>query len=133
MKEPKWLKHSVVSYLHSLLLAEHGGSSGTRDEALLLSALERGKNKFSYNPHCNLHDIAAAYTFGIAQNHPFIDGNKRTAFVCGALFLELNGLLVTASEADTVIVMESVAAGGLNESQLAEWFHLNSVDASIDL
>jgi len=129
MKEPMWLKHNVVSHVHNLLLAEHGGPSGTREESLLQSALDRPKNKFSYEPHCSLHDLAAAYTFGIAKNHPFVDGNKRTAFVCGALFLELNGFVVTASEADTVVAMESVAAGRLDELQLAEWFRLNSVDS----
>jgi len=129
MKEPKWLKHNVVSHVHNLLLAEHGGPAGVRDESLLHSALDRPKNKFSYERHSSLHEMAAAYTFGIARNHPFVDGNKRTAFVCGALFLELNGFVVTASEADTVVAMESVAAGNLDESQLAEWFRSNSADS----
>lgn len=128
MKEPKWLKHNVVSHVHKLLLAEHGGPTGTRDESLLQSALDRPQNKFGYEGGSTLHDLAAAYAFGIARNHPFVDGNKRTAFVCGALFLELNGLVVTASETDTVIAMESVAAGTMDELQLAEWFRSNSVD-----
>ena len=129
MNEPKWLKLGAVAHIHSLLLAEHGGPGGTRDEALLQSALDRPKNRFAYDTKSTLHDLAASYTFGIARNHPFVDGNKRTAFVCGALFLELNGLLVTASEADTVVVMESVAAGSMDEMQLAEWFRLNSADS----
>jgi death on curing protein len=129
MKEPKWLKRNVVSHLHSLLLAEHGGPDGTRDETLLRSALDRPQNKFNYETDCNLHDLAAAYTFGIARNHPFVDGNKRTAFLCGALFLELNGIVVTASEADTVVAMETVAAGNMDELQLAAWFRLNTVDS----
>ena len=129
MKEPKWLKHNVVSHVHNLLLAEHGGPTGTRDESLLQSALDRPKNKFGYEAGCTLHDLAAAYAFGIARNHPFVDGNKRTAFVCGALFLELNGLVVTAPETDTVVAMESVAAGTMDELQLAEWFRSNSVDS----
>jgi len=129
MKEPKWLKHNVVSHIHNLLLIEHGGPSGTRDESLLHSALDRPRNKFTYEIDCTLHDLAAAYTFGIARNHPFVDGNKRTAFVCGALFLELNGFVVTASEADAVVAIETVAAGSMNELQLAEWFRLNSVDS----
>lgn len=127
MKDPKWLQHHVVSHVHSLLIAEHGGLSGTRDESLLQSALDRSQNKFAYDPDCSLHALAAAYTFGIAGNHPFVDGNKRTAFVCGALFLELNGIFVNAPEADTVVTMESVAAGTIDEPQLAEWFRLNSV------
>ncbi|MCP5357612.1 MAG: type II toxin-antitoxin system death-on-curing family toxin [Pseudomonadales bacterium] len=129
MKEPKWLKHNVVSHVHNLLLAEHGGSGGTRDDSLLKSALDRPKNKFGYEAECTLHDLAAAYTFGIARNHPFVDGNKRTAFVCGALFLELNGFTVTATEPDTVVTMEAVAAGTIDELQLAEWYRLNSVDS----
>lgn len=129
MKEPKWLKHNVVSHMHNLLLAEHGGPGGTRDDSLLKSALDRPKNKFGYEAKCTLHDLAAAYTFGIARNHPFIDGNKRTAFVCGALFLELNGFTVTASEPDTVVTMEAVAAGTIDELQLAEWYRSNSGDS----
>ncbi len=128
MKEPKWLKPQVVSHVHSLLLAEHGGSTGVRDESLLQSALDRPQNKFSYEADSSLYNLAAAYTFGIARNHPFIDGNKRTAFVCGALFLELNGCVVNASEIDTVVMMEAVAAGKIDELQLAEWLKVNSVD-----
>ena len=129
MTEPKWLKDHVVSHVNSQLLAEHGGPEGTRTESLLRSALDRPQNKFAYETDCTLHDLAAAYTFGIARNHPFVDGNKRTAFVCGALFLELNGFLVNASEADAVVIMESVAAGKVDELQLAEWFRLNSADS----
>lgn len=128
MKEPKWLKHNVVSHLHNLLLVEHGGSVGTRDDSLLKSALDRPKNKFGYQVECTLNELAAAYTFGIAKNHPFVDGNKRTAFLCGALFLELNGCTMTASEPETVVIMEAVAAGTMDELQLAEWYRLNSVD-----
>ncbi|HBN15818.1 MAG: type II toxin-antitoxin system death-on-curing family toxin [Gammaproteobacteria bacterium] len=129
MKESKWLKLNVVSHVHNLLLSEHGGPSGTRDDSLLSSALDRPKNKFGYEANCTLHDLAAAYTFGTARNHPFVDGNKRTAFVCGALFLELNGFVVTASELDTVVIMEAVAAGTIDELQLAEWYRSNSVDS----
>lgn len=129
MKQPKWLKYSAVNQIHHLLISEHGGPSGIRDEPLLQSALDRPKNKFTYEPDCSLHDLAAAYAFGIARNHPFIDGNKRTAFVCSVLFLELNGLTVNAAEADAVITMESLAAGTIDESQLAEWFRLNSTDS----
>ncbi|MDP1933041.1 MAG: type II toxin-antitoxin system death-on-curing family toxin [Gammaproteobacteria bacterium] len=128
MKEPKWLIHTVVSHIHSLLLAEHGGPDGIRDKSLLQSALDRPQNKFAYETDRTPHDLAAAYTFGIGRNHPFVDGNKRTAFMCGALFLELNGFLVTASEADTVVVIESVAAGLIDEFRLAEWFRLNSAE-----
>ena len=126
MKEPKWLIYQAVSNIHNMLLAEHGGPEGIRDESLLHSALDRPRNKFSYAPNCSLHELAAAYAFGISRNHPFVDGNKRTAFVCAALFLELNGCQVNASETDTVITMESLASGEMDELQLAEWLRLNS-------
>lgn len=129
MKEPKWLKHNVVSHVHNLLLAKHGGPGGTRDDSLLKSALDRPNNKFGYEGECTLHDLAAACIFAIVRNHPFVDGNKRTAFVCGALFLELNGFTVTASEPNTVVTMEAVAAGTIDELQLAELFRSNSVDS----
>lgn len=96
---------------------------------MLKSALDRPKNKFGYEAECTLHDLAAAYTFGIARNDPFVDGNRRTAFVCAALFLELNNLTVTASEADAVVTIEAVASGKMNEQQLAEWYCSNSVDS----
>lgn len=129
MKQPKWLNYRAVNHIHRLLISEHGGPGGIRDEHLFQSALDRPKNKFTYEPNCGLHDLAAAYAFGIARNHPFIDGNKRTAFVCSVLFLELNGLSVNAAEADAVITMESLAAGTIDESQLSEWFRLNSADS----
>lgn len=129
MKEPKWLHHQAVAHIHNLLLIEHGGAAGIRDESLLHSALDRPPNKFAYDANCSLHDLAAAYAFGIARNHPFIDGNKRTAFVCAALFLELNGLTITASETDTVITIESLAAGTIDERLLAQWLRLNSIDS----
>ncbi len=127
MNEPKWLKYFVVEYIHRLQLSEHGGPDGVRDELLLQSALDRPRNKFTYNANCSLYELASAYAFGIARNHPFVDGNKRSAFVCGAVFLEINGLIVNAAEADTVVIMESLAAGTIDETQLAEWFRLNSV------
>lgn len=129
MKQPKWLMSQAVSHIHGLLLTDHGGPTGVRDESLLQSALSRPINKFAYEADCSLYDLAAAYAFGIAKNHPFIDGNKRTAFVCAALFLEINGFTVNALEADTVIIMESLAAGTIDEAQLADWFRSNSVDS----
>lgn len=127
MKEPKWLHHQAVLHIHNLLLIEHGGPAGIRDESLLHSALDRPPNKLAYDANCSLHDLAAAYAFGIARNHPFMDGNKRTAFVCAALFLEMNGLTITASEADTVITIESLAAGTIDERLLAQWLRHNSI------
>lgn len=129
MKEPKWLIYQAVNHVHNLLLAEHGGPAGMRDESLLHFVLDRPINKFACEPNCGLHELAAAYAFGITRNHPFMDGNKRTAFVCAALFLEMNGFTVNAPETDTVITMEALAAGTIDEPQLAEWLRLNSTDS----
>ncbi len=122
MKEPTWVLDDVVQAVHSLLLAEHGGGTGIRDEALLDSALSRPKQKFSYDSRSSLFELAAAYSFGIAKNHPFIDGNKRTAFTIGTLFLELNGYRLAAPEAVAAIAFESLASGKLTEDKLAAWF-----------
>lgn len=122
MKEPVWILDEIVQAVHLVLLAEHGGRSGIRDSSLLESALARAKQKFSYEPKVTLYDIAAAYSFGIAKNHLFIDGNKRTAFTIGALFLEINGLLLEAPEPESALVFENLADGAMGENDLASWF-----------
>jgi death-on-curing protein len=126
MTEPLWLLERTVLQLHSMLLAEHGGAAGVRDAALLTSALDRPKNQFSYKANISIFDLAAAYSFGIARNHPFVDGNKRTAFLSGALFLEINGYQLTAPEAEVVVTFQALAAGNIKEKELAQWFRLNS-------
>lgn len=126
MKEPRWLLSSVVLSVHSMLLEEHGGPTGIRDQDMFASALDRPKNKFLYEPDCTLFQLAAAYSFGIAKNHPFIDGNKRTAFLCGTLFLELNDISFTASEASSVIAFQNLADSSIDENALAQWFEDNS-------
>ena len=122
MKQPIWILDGVVQAVHSMLLAEHGGGRGIRDEALLDSALTRAKQKYTYEPATSIFELAAAYSFGIAKNHPFVDGNKRTAFTIGTLFLEINGNILAASEPDAAITFENLAAGQLDEIQLAKWF-----------
>ena len=126
MTEPKWVLDDVVLAIHSILLAEHGGTVGLRDSDLLASALDRPKNKFAYDSSATLYDLAAAYSFAIAKNHPFVDGNKRTAFMCGSLFLELNQFQLVASEPDASITFESLASGNITESELATWFKANT-------
>lgn len=126
MKPPQWLLERTVLHVHELLLAEHGGPGGVRDTVLLESSLNRPRNKFSYEPTSSLFDLAAAYAFTIARNHPFVDGKKRTAFVCAVLFLEVNGHTLEAAEADAVVIMEALAAGKLEEQGLAAWLHTNS-------
>lgn len=122
MREPVWILDEVVESVHSMLLAEHGGGIGIRDKALLDSALARAKQKFSYDSDVSIFDLAAAYSFGIAKNHPFVDGNKRTAFTIGTLFLEVNGFKLNATEVDATITFENLATDIIDENELSSWF-----------
>lgn len=118
--DPYWIAVEVVLAIHEEQIAEHGGGAGIRDRGLLDSALARPRNAISYGDP-DLCDLAAAYAFGIARNHPFIDGNKRTAFVVCELFLALNGLTLIADDADCVLTMVALAAGDLPEDAVAAW------------
>ena len=125
MREPLWLDVAEALAMHDRLLAIHGGAAGIRDKDLLASALARPRNRHAYAPGADLPDIAAAYTAGILGNHPFIDGNKRTGFVLGVLFLELNGLRFTADEEAAAQAVLSLAAGTLTETDYAAWLRDN--------
>jgi death-on-curing protein len=125
MKEPRWLLEQTIVAIHSVVLEEHGGAPGIRDEDMLSSALNRPKDKYSYDKDCNIYELAAAYSFGIAKNHPFVDGNKRVAFLAGTLFLELNGYSFMADESDAAFVFERLAEGKIREASLATWFEKN--------
>ncbi|MCC7279950.1 MAG: type II toxin-antitoxin system death-on-curing family toxin [Chromatiaceae bacterium] len=127
MKEPRWVLEAVVLAVQRLLIAEHGGIPGLRDQGLLESALARPRQRFAYQPESTLFELAAAYGFGLARNHPFLDGNKRVALAMTALFLELNGFSLEAPEPDAVIVIELLAAGNLTEAALAQWLCDSSV------
>lgn len=120
-----WIDEKVVWAIHEAQLAEHGGSAGVRDAGLLASALARPVNLAAYGSP-DVADCAAAYGFGISRNHPFIDGNKRTAFVCTELFLALNGHLLEAKDVDCVLTMLAVASGELDEPGFAEWLRSNT-------
>jgi death-on-curing protein len=115
-----WLDAAVLRAVHEEQLAEHGGASGTRDEGLFESALARPRNLAAYGSP-DAAALAAAYGWGLARNHPFVDGNKRTAFVATELFLALNGHDLVASDEDCVLTMLSVAAGTLDEDLFAQW------------
>ena len=115
-----WLSADVLRAVHEEQLAEHGGASGTRDDGLFESALTRPQNLFAYGDP-DVADLAAAYGFGIARNHPFIDGNKRTAFVAVELFLALNGHRLSASDEDCLLTMLTLAPGSLDEAPFAQW------------
>lgn len=116
----------VVDAIHIDMLATHGGASGLRDEALLDAALARPLQRFAYEPDADTAALAASYAYGIARNHPFVDGNKRVAFVTMAVFLGLNGLDLIPEERDVVTTMIALAAGELEESELADWVRLHS-------
>ena len=120
-----WLDADVLRAVHEEQLAEHGGASGTRDEGLFESALARPQNLVAYGDP-DAADLAACYGFGIARNHPFIDGNKRTAFVAVELFLGLNGFDLIADDSDCVLTMLAVAAGQMDESTFARWLRQHS-------
>lgn len=125
MKEWVWVARSVVVALHDEQLAEHGGGAGLRDEGLLDSALARPRNLLAYGTP-DVIDLAAAYAYGIAKNHPFVDGNKRTAAVVMELFLDLNGCALKADDGSLVTTILSLADGSLSEAALAQWLHANS-------
>jgi death on curing protein len=115
-----WLDADVLRAVHEEQLAEHGGATGTRDQGLFESALARPLNAAAYGQP-DAAELAAAYGFGLARNHPFVDGNKRTAFVAVELFLELNGFELQAGDADCVMTMLAVAAGQMDEAAFARW------------
>ena len=128
MSEPIWIEEELVSAIHARQLAEHGGGAGLRAESLLHSALGRPLNHFHYSG-ADVIDLAAHCTAGIVQNHPFVDGNKRTGFVIGILFLELNGYRFTASEEDAARAVLSLAAGTSDENAFRDFLRANAKPA----
>ncbi len=127
MKEAVWVLTEVVTAVHHVLLAEHGGIAGIRDTGLLDSALNRPKQRFAYAGDFSIFDLAASYSCGLAMNHPFVDGNKRVALTVAAIFLELNGYSLNAPEAEAVVIFEQLAAGDLTEKALSSWFKISSL------
>ena len=115
----------VVDILHEQSLAQFGGGAGVRDEGLLDSALDRPQNLFAYGKP-TLFDLAASYAFGLVKNHPFIDGNKRVAFVVAVTFLELNGRRFAADEVDATVRTLALAAGAMSEAAFAAWLKANT-------
>jgi death on curing protein len=121
MTEPQWVLDSVVVSVQRMLIAEHCGSPGIRDRGLLDSDLARPRQRFNYEPRATVFDLAAAYGYGLAKNHPFVDGNKRAALAVAAIFLEINGFTLDAPEPEAVVAIEQLAAGDLSEIELAKW------------
>jgi death-on-curing protein len=125
MKEPSWLNREECLAIHEMMLAQHGGLAGVRDEGLLESALSKPQNLFAYASP-TLAEMAASYAAGIILNHPFLDGNKRTGFMVAAVFLEVNGHALTATEESAVENTLGLAAGKLKEAGYAMWLKMNS-------
>jgi len=122
MAEIVWLLEEAVRAIHSRQISEHGGRPGIRDEGLLLSALARPQNLAAYgDPPPDLAALAASYAYGIARNHPFIDGNKRVALVAARTFLLINGGDLVASQEQKYVTFLRLAEGGLSEDELAGW------------
>jgi death-on-curing protein len=130
MREPIWLELRDAIAIHEMSLQQHGGRIGIRDEGLLESALARPRQKFAYDPDTTVFALASAYSFGIVRNHPFLDGNKRTGFVAGILFLELNGYRFLASEESAATAVMELAAGAMDEARYAEFLALNAAPPS---
>ena len=116
-----WIEPAVARAIHSEQIAEHGGPAGVRDLAGLESAIARARNLASYGDP-DAAALAAAYAYGIARDHPFVDGNKRTAAVVAETFLTLNGHVLDAGDAELVVAFQDLAAGTLSEAELADWF-----------
>jgi death-on-curing protein len=123
--EPRWINKKALLLLHEESLAEFGGARGLRDEGLLESALARPRNTYAYNDAATLAELAAAYCYGIAKNHAFVDGNKRAAFLGVGLFLAINGYRLSAPQVDAIETMLGVAAGTVSEPELALWIAHN--------
>lgn len=122
----KWVTRSVVFAIHEEQIAEHGGTQGIRDIGLLESALARPQNLAAYG-QADIVALAASYAFGLAKNHPFLDGNKRTSYVTTLVFLRINGLDIQADEAERIQLWLDLAAGELTEDKLAEWLRARVV------
>ena len=127
MKSPVWIDPTALRLLHSESLAEHGGLIGIIDEGLLMSALTRPQNLFAYENITNIPRLAAAYAYGIARNHPFVDGNKRAAFLSIGLFLALNNFQLQVEPVEAVNTMLALAAGNLDETELTAWIEKYTV------
>ena len=124
MKEPVWIHFQAALAIHDALLAEFGGASGIRGESLLESALARPRNLWSYEKP-TIFRLATAYTHGIVKNHPFVDGNKRTGYVIGGIFLERNGQILNASEEEATAAIMDLASSQLTEEGFTLWLRDN--------
>lgn len=126
MREPIWITESLASAVHERQLAEHGGTPGIRDMGGLTSALSRAIQKWAYGREVDIPVLAGAYAFGIARNHPFVDGNKRTAYVVCRTFLVLNGWDLVGPLSERYPIIMSLAAGEIDEEEFVAWLRTNA-------
>jgi death on curing protein len=126
VKEPKWISSAIATAMHDEAIYEFGGLAGMRNAGLLESALDRPRNLLAYEPQASIYRLAAALCVGIAKNHPFNDGNKRTALLATRAFLYLNGQELEPSQTEEVATLVAVADGSLAEQDLASWLERNS-------
>jgi death-on-curing protein len=126
VSDPIWVSRAALELLHDESLKEHGGAEGLRDSGPLDSALARAQNLFAYEEVSDVCRLAATYAFGIVKNHPFVDGNKRAAFIAAGLFLQMNGARLRADRAEAVLVMLDLASGELTELLFAAWLRKNT-------
>jgi death-on-curing protein len=124
--EPTWLDLDTIVEIHRKSLARYGGSPGVRDLGLLESALARPQYRYEFEPESDLHCLAAAYAFGLAKNHPFVDGNKRLGFISAYVFLRFNGWHITATQKEAVTSMLALADGSIEEADFARWLRERS-------
>ncbi len=132
MKEPRWVPESAVIAMQEELIAEHGGATGIRDSGLLSASLARPRHLFAYSDTVTLFDLAAAYAYGLAKNHAFVDGNKRIALVVIDVFLHLNGYELVASEAEAVIKITNLVEGIDEQDFIAAWVAANSQELGLE-
>ena len=126
MSEPVWVDRRVLLMLQQESLAEHGGTSGIRDEGLLDSALTRPRNRHLYNLNADVPQLAAAYGYALIKNHAFVDGNKRIAFIATEMFLRLNGFSLATEPVDEIQTMLKLSADEISEDDFAAWIRANS-------
>lgn len=125
MTEPRWINRQALLLKHAESLRLFGGAEGLRDEGMLDSDLARPVNAWSYRGEARIEHLAAAYAFGLSKNHPFIDGNKRSAFIAYVGFLKLNAFNLVASQPDAYRTMIDLAAGKTSEEEFAAWIQVN--------
>jgi death-on-curing protein len=125
--EPTWLNRTILEALHADQMVEHGGSAGIRAAGMLESALARPRQKWHYEPSTDLAALSAAYAFGIAKDHPFVDGNKRAALVATYTFLAVNGFELEAPEPEAVTMILGIADGSASEEDLASWIRAHLI------